>query len=124
MKSNRNRAFLKNTPYSESPNHFAVMPILHNIIFIAVIIAGYWFAYTHYLIPDSINYLYWAVNVLVTYNIIIEAARSFLSPILTLITAAVVYFSPVKYIVLTTYEFYQLVIVGIVALLISIIIKL
>jgi hypothetical protein len=123
MKSNRNRAFLKNTPPGENSDYFSITRILPNIIFVAIIIAAYWFVSTRYIFPDYNTYIYWAVNVLVTYNIIVTAARSFLPPIITLIAAAVIYFVP-NMMVLTMAEFYQLLIVGIIALLISVILKL
>jgi hypothetical protein len=120
MRSNRNRAFLKNTPPSDHKDYLAVISILPNLIFVAVIIAAYWYMYTHYLFTDYINYIYWTVNVLVTYNIIAASARSIIPPILALITAAVVFFAPTL-IALTMPEFYQLLVVGIIGVIVSIV---
>lgn len=122
MKSNRNRAFLKNTPPGDRKDYLAVLAILPNLIFVIVIVAAYWYMYTHYLFSDYINYIYWAVNILVTYNIIAASARSIIAPVITLIVAAVVFFAP-TILVLTMPEFYQLLVVGIVGLLVFIVLK-
>ncbi len=122
MRSNRNRAFLKDSPPGEQKDYFAIMSILPNLIFVAVIVTAYWYMYSRYLFADYINYIYWTVNVLVTYNIIAASARSILAPILALIVAAVAFFVPTL-VVLTMPEFYQLLAVGTIGLLVFIVLK-
>jgi hypothetical protein len=114
MQSNRNRAFLRQTPDDDGKPLFAFVPIIINIIAIAVFIAAYWYVHLLHLIPDYINVAYWAMNVLVTYNIIAASARSLLAPILALLVAGAAYFVAIQYnmVYLTQAEIIQLAIVG------------
>lgn len=126
MKSNRNRAFLKNVPTREEKNWFAIGPILPNIIAIIIIIGAYWYVYSHYLFIDYTRYIYWTMNVLVTYNIVAASARSFVAPVLAVVIALATYFtiSAYGFSYLTTMEFWQLLIVGIIGFFIAAALKL
>lgn len=126
MKSNRNRAFLKNVSSSEEKSLFAITPILINIIAIAVFVFAYWYIYTHNILVDYTTYIYWTMNVLVTYNIIAASARSFWAPILAIGTALFSVFSSTVYgfVFLSSNEFWQLLIVGVIGLVITLVLKL
>jgi hypothetical protein len=126
MKSNRNRAFLKNVSSHEERSLFPIGPILPNIIAVVVAITAYWYIYTHYLLVDYTTYLYWTMNIIVSYNILAASARSFIAPILAIIAALATYIfiSNYGYSYLTTHEFWQLIGLGVAGLIISIIIKL
>jgi hypothetical protein len=126
MKSNRNRVFLKNDSSHEEKHWFSILPIIPNIIVVAILVAAYWYITTHYLFADYINIIYWVVNVLITYNLIAASARSFLAPLLGLVIAFLTEFYAKKYgiDVLSQAESWQLVITGSIGIIIAVILKL
>ena len=126
MKSNRNRVFLKNDSSHEEKSWFNIVPILPNIIFVAIIIAAYWYIHTHYLFPDYINIIYWVVNVLVTYNLIAASARSIIAPLLGFAIALLceLYAKQYGVDILSQAEFWQLVVTSAIGIIIAFILKL
>jgi hypothetical protein len=126
MKSNRNRVFLKNDNSHEEKSWLNIIPILPNIIFVAILITAYWYISTHYLFADYINIIYWVVNVLVTYNLIAASARSILAPLLGFAAALLTEVYGKKYGVdiLSQAEFWQLVVTSAIGVIIAFILKL
>jgi hypothetical protein len=126
MKSNRNRVFLKNDSSLEEKHWFSLIPIIPNIIFVAILVAAYWYITTHYLFADYITIIYWTVNVLITYNIIAASARSFLAPLLGFAAALFTEVASKKYgiDILSQAEFWQLVVTSAIGIIIAVILKL
>jgi phosphatidylserine synthase len=100
---------------------FSITPILINMIVIAVLVGIYIYITRLGLFPDYQTYIYWTVNVLICYNILVASTRSFVAPILTLIIAGVIfmaiYSSHGAYMSVT--EDWQMLGVGVVGLIIS-----
>jgi hypothetical protein len=130
MKSNRNRAFSKDkntsTDVKVGKPLFPIVPILINIIAIVVLSVGYYYASQNYIFADYQTYIYWAVNVLITYNIVAASAKSLIAPILALLVALVsIYLANTYNINFLSYaEFWQLIIVSVIGFLISIMLRL
>jgi hypothetical protein len=121
MQSNRNRSFLRQPSDDEGKPLFPIATILINIIAIAVFIAAYWYVKKLNLIPDYINFAYWAMNVLVTYNIIAGSARSLVMPLLALAIAGAAYYFASQYNIyyMTQNEIIQLGVVGAIGLVVT-----
>ncbi|MES2217456.1 MAG: hypothetical protein V4501_03495 [Pseudomonadota bacterium] len=121
MKDRHKRYTTKVTSFQERKPLFAILPILLNVIVIAILVGAYYFITHSNLFPEYQTYIYWTVNVLVSYNILAASARSFVAPIITILIAS--------FILITIYSFngaylsvnedWQLLGVGVVGLLIS-----
>lgn len=107
--------------HEEKKSIFSITPILLNIFTILVLIVAYFYIERVNMFPDYQTYIYWTVNVLVTYNILVASARSFLAPILTLVIAGFILATIHSYngAYLSINEDWQLLGVGILGLLIS-----
>lgn len=105
---------------------FSIGPILLNLIVIAILVGAYYYILNNFLFIDYLNYIYWTINVLITYNIIAASARSFLAPILAILVAlgSVVTTNMYGISFLSNAEFWQLLIVGGIGFFITIMLKL
>jgi hypothetical protein len=121
MKDRHKRYATKITPFKEKKPLFAILPILINLIVIAVLIAVYYVIIHANFLPDYQTYIYWTVNVLISYNILAASARSFLAPIVTILIAGFILITIYSYngAYLSVNEDWQLLGVGVVGLLIS-----
>ena len=125
MKFNRRQLTPRTIPDS-GKNLFALRPIIINIIAIIVMAVAYYFIIRGNLFPDYQTYIYWIVNVVISYNILIAAARTFLGPILTLAAGLGFLFTSMFYNInlLSSAECWQLIVLGVVGFLITILLKL
>jgi hypothetical protein len=133
MKVTRNQGFSRkpnpedndNVPFEKNKNLFAIVPILINLITITVLCGIYYYIIVNRFYPEYQNYIYWTVNVLITYNIIAASARSFIAPILSLLIglASLIEAQHHQIFYLTTAQSYQLIIVGIIGLVIAWVLK-
>lgn len=119
----------ENRVIEEGKPLFGILCIIPNVIAIAVFIgAYYYFIYSQQLFPDYTSYIYWTMKILVGYNIIAASARSFVAPILTIGCAVLCLFTSEYYaitlVAITSAEAYQLILIGVIGLLITIMLKL
>jgi hypothetical protein len=112
---------LPSTPHLDKKPKFPIMPILINIVAIIVLIVIYKYIVRVNLLPDYRNYIYWTVNVLISYNILVASTRSFIAPILTLIIAGFILMTIYSYngAYLSVNEDWQMLGVGVVGFIIS-----
>jgi hypothetical protein len=110
---------------TEEKHYFDILPIIMNLVAIAVLALAYWYMVSHQLFPDYMNYIYWTINVLITYNILAASARSLWAPILSILFGSLGVFtrwttsSIAIMSVLTPAQCWQLAILGVVGLLIT-----
>jgi uncharacterized membrane protein AbrB (regulator of aidB expression) len=91
MKDRHKRYATKSRAHIEDKKSvFSVVPILFNLIAIAVLIGVYLYITRTGMFPDYEKYIYWTVNVLISYNILVSSARSFLVPIVTTIGSGLI----------------------------------
>jgi hypothetical protein len=64
--------------------YFAIIPILLNVIAIVVLAGVYVYMTNHYILTAYATYLYWTVNVLISYNILVSSVRSIVLPLIAL----------------------------------------
>jgi hypothetical protein len=82
MRSNRGTG---KTASVEDKHYFDIMPILLNII-AAVVLGGiYYYTVKNNLFPAYQNYIYWTVNIIISYNILAASARSLWAPLISVI---------------------------------------
>lgn len=100
---------------------FPIVPILLNLIIIAICVGAYYYVITLNLVPDYQQYVYWAVNIIISINILAGSAKSFIIPILTTMAgvAALVAIYNYNLEILTLAQSWQIFVLGIVGLLIS-----
>jgi hypothetical protein len=125
MKSNRNRGF-KSDSDSEAYS-FLDIPFILNLFAVLVLAGGYYYIIFNNLFPDYQTYIYWTVNVLISYNILVASTRSFIAPLLTIIAGAfgiLAAGSPHAIEFLSIAECWQLAILGAIGLLITFVLRL
>jgi hypothetical protein len=105
---------------------FPLGPIIINIFAIGILIAIYYTVVSANLVPDYQNYVYWVINVLISYNILIASARSFIAPIVTILVAAVAFMASYRMNIdiLTLAQCWQVLALGVVGFFITCSIKL
>jgi hypothetical protein len=125
MKTTRSVRGAGKTAHEDGKHYFAITPILINLIAVAVLIAAYCYIISAHILPAYQNYIYWAVNILVSYNILAASARSLIAPILSIIVGSLGIFAnssttSIAFLsALTSAQCWQLAILGIVGLLIT-----
>lgn len=95
MKDNRHKQYQKiNSKNSGIDIHMHVdkplmpfVPIIFNLIVVIALVVTWYYIMTYNYIPDYQGYVYWGINGLITYNVLLGSARSFLMPIFTSIAA-------------------------------------
>jgi hypothetical protein len=110
-------------------HYFAIVPILLNIITIVLLGGVYYYIVTHQLFPDYQNYIYWTINVLISYNILVASARSIWAPMFSLLLGAGGIFVSLFFVnsdttipvisYLTSAQCWQLIVLGVAGLLIT-----
>ena len=125
MKFNRRQLSPRIIPDNGKPL-FAIKSILVNIIAIAVLLTAYYYILKGNLFLDYQDYIYWGVNVLISYNILVASARTFVAPILTLAIGLGFLFTSMSYDInlVSTAECWQIIVLGVVGFLITILLKL
>jgi hypothetical protein len=121
MKDRHKRYTRKISALDEPKSRFSIAPILINAIAIAVMLTAYYYITHANLFPDYQTYIYWTINVLVCYNILVASTRSFVAPIVTLLIAGFILITIYSYngAYLSVNEDWGLLAVGVVGLLIS-----
>lgn len=109
-----------------SRGSFAIMPLISPLLIIAIALGAYYYIMTNSLFPEWIDTIYWAVKIVVGFEILAAAARTFWGPILALISGfALLYATKVYDISLaTSADGWQLITVALVGFLVTIIVKL
>ena len=125
MKSSKSQRGTGKVAAEEGKQYFAISTILLNLIAIVVLGGVYYFIVTHELFPSYQNYIYWTINVLISYNIIIASTRSLWAPLLSTAVGALGIYSHSSSSMLldilrplTDAQCWQLAILGVVGLLI------
>lgn len=124
MKSNRNRRFL-NTPVTtddEKKSVLNISSILINVIAVAALIGIYYYVVTYNVYEEKQTYIYWIINVLISYNILVASTRSVWAPLLSVLGGVFGIYelgSPHAISFLTSAECWQLAILGVIGLLIT-----
>jgi hypothetical protein len=97
-------------------------------VVILVALGAYYHIVQNNLFPQHITYIYYGLKALIALEIILGSARSFFAPILGIATAVgifiIEYFSQLDFNVLSAAELWQLFIVSVVGLLISVLMRL
>ncbi len=104
---------------------FAFMPLIPHVIVITLVVAGYYYITKHELFPEWINYIYYAVKIIITLEILAASAQTLLAPLLTILGgAALIYLSKmVNLVIATSADGWQLIVLGLIGLLITIVTK-
>ena len=105
---------------------FVVGPLIPHLIGIGLIIGAYYLINQYGLFLTWSTYIYYAFKILIAFEILAASARTLIMPILTLIAAGVMIYIQQAYDVqfYTMADAWQLGIVGLVGILVTIIIKL
>ncbi len=105
---------------------FDLQPIIINIIAIIILVGAYFIILQKDMFDPYLTYIYWTVNVLVSYNIIAASARSLLAPLLALGISLVLYYALTKYgvVILSIKELWQLFGLAIVGFFLTLFLKL
>ena len=105
---------------------FAFTPIISNLIVIAVVLAIYYFFVINTLFPAWANIIYWAVKIVIAFEIIIASARSLIVPILSLLAGLLLMFlfQVHNLSFVSTADAWQLVIMGGIGFVITILVRL
>ncbi len=119
-----NRRFMNKPPIvaREEKSLLNIGSILINIIAIAALVGIYYYILAHDMYEDKQNYIYWTINVLISYNILIASTRSLWAPLLSVLAGVFGIFavgSPHAITFLTNAQCWQLAILGIIGLLIT-----
>lgn len=127
----RRKDSLSKISYPNSKNSFAIGPVIFNFLAIVLLICIYDYIVYKHLFPFSINYIYWTINVLISYNIIAASARSYIPSIAAIALGVIALLAYTINIVLevnginliTFAESWQLIILGIIGFFIKMILK-
>jgi hypothetical protein len=117
----RHKRFSARPPMDDKKELFPIVPILLNIVIIIVCVAAYFYVLRVNLAPDYQVYIYWAVNIIISINILAASAKSFIMPVLATIIGIGALIGLYNYGVqiVTLAEAWQIFVLGIVGLLIS-----
>jgi hypothetical protein len=122
MRSNRGTG---KTAADDEKHYFAIMPILLNIIAVVVLGGFYYFIVKNELFPAYLNYIYWTINIIISYNILAASARSLWAPLISvLLGGAGIFFANSSTVIplvsaLTAAQCWQLAALGVAGLLIT-----
>lgn len=105
---------------------FAVLPIIPHLIIIALVFGGYYYITQNNLFPLWSTYIYWGMKLIIGFEILAIAALSLWGPILALLTGLSILFTTQVYDInlVTSADGWQLIIVSLIGLIVTIIIKL
>lgn len=112
--------------HGKSNGLFSLFSILPNLIRIAIYLAVYFYLLTHDFFPQWLGQIFIGVKVLVALEVLLASGRSLLGPLLGLIAGCALLYLDRMYNLafITNNDAWQLIIVSIVGVLLSIIIKL
>jgi hypothetical protein len=120
MKDSHKR-FSARPPMDSKKDLFPIVPILINIITIVVLSLAYFYVVNGNLFPDYQLYVYWAVNIIISYNVLVGSAKSFVMSVVATLAgiAALVGLYNYNIDILTLAQSWQIFALGIAGLLIS-----
>ena len=104
---------------------FGFLPIISNLVVIAIALAIYYVFVVDHLFPDWVHVIYWAVKIVIAFEIIIAAARSLIVSILALLSGLLILFMiQIYYITFaTTADAWQLIIMSIIGFVITVLVR-
>lgn len=105
---------------------FAITPLIPHLIIIALVFVGYYYINQNNLFPLWTNYIYWGMKLIIGFEVLAISALSLWGPILALFTGVFILFTTQVYDInlVTSADGWQLIIVSLIGLLVTIIIKL
>ncbi len=105
---------------------FAITPLILRVIFIAIVLAGYYYILNKGYFPEWIDYIYIGVKIIIAYQVIVGASQTLLIPLLALAIGLVNLFTIQIYHItlISPADAWQLIIAAVIGFIIAIIIKL
>jgi hypothetical protein len=105
---------------------FAITPIIPHFFIVAIVLVIYYYITNHGLFPEWADYIYWGLKIIIGFEVLAAAARSFWGPILALLCGLGFIFSMQVYNlqIVTLADAWQLIIIAAIGFLVTIIVKL
>lgn len=103
-----------------------ILPLVPHLIIIAITVGIYSFIVTNNYFPEWIDYIYWAVKIIIGFEVLVAAASTLWSPILGLVSGVLILFTDQVYNIaqISAADGWELIVVSLVGLLITIMVRL
>jgi hypothetical protein len=119
------------TTHQKPPSHkkrelFPIIPLIPHLIVIAITVGIYSFIVTNNYFPEWIDYIYWAVKIIIGFEVLAAAASTLWSPILGLISGLLILFTDQVYDLtqIATADGWELIVVSLIGFLVTIMVRL
>lgn len=104
---------------------FRIAPLVPHFFIIAITIGIYYYINTNQYFPEWIGYIYWAVKIIIGFEVLAAAASTLWGPILGILSGAAILFSIQVYnmSIFSVADGWQLIIVSIVGFLVTMLVR-